>query len=58
MTSQIESFNTTQYTPLYDNEQPEGENKSMEPTYYLYGESQLYCILLAHFTVQSYKVQT
>ena len=29
---QIESFNKTQYTPLYENEQLQGENKSMETT--------------------------
>ena len=33
MTSQIEGFNMTQYTPLYENEQLEGENMSMETTH-------------------------
>ena len=32
MTSQKENFNMTLYTPLYENEQNESKNKSMETT--------------------------
>ena len=33
--SLVESSNMVYYTPLYENEQFEGENKSMEATWFL-----------------------